>query len=193
MVNVSNQPAVVEEEHTNSSISQQTMAPTPSNLPRPLFVYGTLQAKPLLAWALTGDASNVDTVSPLMHIAQVSGYKRLTVHHSDYPAVIKTNDFSMVSGHLIRLETVSQRKKLDDFEGELYTVVPIAVQVLDKQHNPTGEIVDADMYIWNGEMELLGMEDWELDYFIENRLEDWLDLFEGMVLVGDDDSPSFEK
>ncbi|KAI1751747.1 hypothetical protein F4782DRAFT_176923 [Xylaria castorea] len=42
--------------------------------PRPLFIYGTLHALPLLAWASTGDASNISAVSKLIQLATVYGY-----------------------------------------------------------------------------------------------------------------------
>nr|CEG04997.1 unnamed protein product [Fusarium clavum]CEG05856.1 unnamed protein product [Fusarium clavum] len=147
--------------------------------PRPLFVYGTLRALPLLAWAVTGDAANTSTVEKLAHPAKVHGYARYAVHHCDYPAVVK-EESGVVDGYLLLLETKSQRRKLDDFEGEAYKVTSVNVTL------ENGTIVEADMYLWNGDTEKLSDEPWELEGFINERLEDWLDLFEGMELVGDD-------
>ncbi|RTE71757.1 hypothetical protein BHE90_013831 [Fusarium euwallaceae] len=149
--------------------------------PRPLFVYGTLRALPLLAWTLTGDASNINTVAPLARPAKVHGYARYTIKNRDYPAIIKhTDETSTVDGYLLTLQTTSQRKKLDDFEGETYRVTAVAVELED------GSIVDADMYVWDGDMEDVSTEPWELDTFVKERLEDWIDLFEGMEMVGGD-------
>jgi len=148
--------------------------------PRPLFVYGTLRAFPLFAWAVTGDASNTSIVQKFAHPAKVHGYARFAVHHCDYPAVVK-KESGEVDGYLLILETTSLRKKLGDFEGEAYKITPVEVVMED------GTKVEADMYVWDGDMEKLSDEPWELEWFIKERLEDWLDLFEGMELVGDDD------
>ncbi|KAK4455650.1 hypothetical protein QBC34DRAFT_390531 [Podospora aff. communis PSN243] len=145
--------------------------------PRPLFVYGTLRALPLLAWALAGEPSQVDTISSMIRNATVKGYKRCSVRHADYPAAIK-DDEATVDGYLLILETASQRRKLDDFEGEAYKVTPVTVSL------EGGKTVDADMYVWDGDMDALSSEPWDLQVFIRDRLEDWIDLFEGMELVG---------
>ncbi len=188
--------------------------------PRPLFIYGTLCAKPLLAWALTGSAENVDLVSRFLQPAWVAGYKRVAVHHCDYPAVVQDSG-SVVEGFLLQLQTASQRHKLDDFEGEVYKPVPVVARLVstgltiridhdrdgvvnstandevkknksNEPHNCATDsiecIVDADMYIWDGDMDQLSTEAWDLETFITTRLEDWIDLFDGMELVGDDDN-----
>ncbi|RFU33815.1 hypothetical protein B7463_g2579, partial [Scytalidium lignicola] len=154
--------------------------------PRLLFIYGTLLAKPLLAWALTGDASQTDVVSDLMFPAKVDGYARFSVHNCDYPAVVKHDASSSVSGCLLMLKTTSQRRKLDDFEGEAYLATPVSVTLLEgnEGHNTT---VDADMYVWNGEMNAVSSDPWDLDTFVKERLEDWIELFAGMELVGEED------
>ncbi|KAI8674573.1 putative gamma-glutamylcyclotransferase [Fusarium keratoplasticum] len=148
---------------------------------RPLFVYGTLRALPLLAWALTGDASNTSTVARLARPAKVYGYARYAVKNRDYPAVVKrTDESSTVDGYLLILETTSQRKKLDDFEGETYKVTAVTVELED------GRTVDGDMYVWDGNMADVSTEPWDLEAFVKERLEDWIDLFDGMELVGED-------
>ncbi|KAF5570398.1 hypothetical protein FPHYL_1234 [Fusarium phyllophilum] len=119
-----------------------------SSKPRPLFIYGTLRARPLLAWALTGDATNTELISTLARPAKVRGYARYT------------------------------RKKLDDFESEIYTPTSVDAVLED------GSVVEADMYVWAGDQDALSDEPWELDTFVKERLEDWLDLFEGMEMIG---------
>jgi hypothetical protein len=47
-------------------------------------------------------------------------------------------------------------------------------------------MVEADMYVWAGERDQLSMEPWVLAIFIKERLQDWLDLFEGIELIGED-------
>ncbi|KAH7238164.1 hypothetical protein BKA59DRAFT_495070 [Fusarium tricinctum] len=136
-----------------SLLSTTTIMTKPSP-PRPLFVYGTLRALPLLAWALTGDATNTTAIAALARPAIVHGYARYAVLYRDYPAAVKKEDPGHeIDGFLLVLETKSQRKKLDDFEGEAYTPTPVLATLED------GSTVDADMY---------------------DRLEDWIDLFEGM-------------
>jgi hypothetical protein len=49
------------------------------------------------------------------------------------------------------------------------------------------EIVDADMYVWNRRMQSVSSEPWALEMFVEERLNDWIDLFDGMELIGDSD------
>lgn len=53
------------------------------------FIYGTLCALPLLAWALTGEASQVEAVKGQLRKAMVRGYRRYALHHRDFPAAIK--------------------------------------------------------------------------------------------------------
>lgn len=142
---------------------------------------------PLLAWALTGDASNVSYVSKLAQPARLDGYKRFSLHNRDYPAVVKHEPHSSVDGYLLILDTTSQRRKLDDFEGEIYKPVPVDVTILDSDKRPQNETVEADVYLWAGDDDLLAEDPWELEVFEKEKLEDWLDLFGGMELVGEDE------
>ena len=128
--------------------------------PRPLFIYGTLCAIHFLAWALTGDASNIEMVSSLVRPAKVKGYSRFSVHHADYPAVIKDNAEASIDGLLLTPETVTQRRKLDDFEGETYKITSVIATFFDAKGKL--EMIEADMYIWDGEKEKLTMEPWDL-------------------------------
>ena len=46
--------------------------------------------------------------------------------------------------------------------------------------------MDVDAYLWQADVaRLLPFEDWSFDEFRGKRLEDWLDLIEGMEMVGD--------
>jgi hypothetical protein len=143
-----------------------------------------LCAKPLLAWALSGDASNTPLASRIAYPGRIDGYARFAIHHRDYPAAVK-HDYSSIQGYLVDLETSSQRKKLDDFEGESYKPTPVSVTVF--RDGEPDEIVEADVYLWDGEMDCLSPEPWDLERFVRERLDDWIDLFEGMELVGEDD------
>lgn len=84
-----------------------------------------------------------------------------------------------MDGCLVRFDTASQRRRLDDFEGELYKITTTVVSVRDSEGELTGETVEADMYLWDGDDELLSEDGWELETFVNERLEDWLDLLMG--------------
>ena len=140
---------------------------------------------PLLAWALTGDSRKTELVAPFVQPAQVKGYARFAVIHADYPAAIEHEEDSIVDGLLLLPQTKSQRRKLDDFEGEIYTVTPVTVTTTDSQGQAKN--VEADMYVWGGDMDCVSKDPWHLEDFLRDRLDDWLDLFSGMELVGDDE------
>jgi hypothetical protein len=108
---------------------------------------------------LTGDASNVAAISHLSHPARVSGFARFAVKHCDYPAIIKKNDQeSVVEGYLLLLESTSQRKRLDKFEGELYRPIAVEVRLLNAEGELQGELIEADVYFWNGDMDELSSQ-----------------------------------
>lgn len=149
-------------------------------------MYGTLCAIPLLAWALTGDSSQVSAVKPLIRPGKVEGFVRCSLHGRDYPAAIKSEaKDSELHGYLVTFRRASERRKLDDFEGDAYEAAPVVVRVLSESGKPSGEVVAADMYVWNGSLDELSHEPWDFDAFVRERLEDWLDLFSGMELVGE--------
>ncbi|KAH6616016.1 hypothetical protein B0J18DRAFT_493817 [Chaetomium sp. MPI-SDFR-AT-0129] len=156
-----------------------------STTPKSLFVYGTLCALLLLAWALTGEATQVDAIKGMLRKATVSGYKRCALHGCDYPAAIKDEN-SSINGYVVLLETTSQRRKLDDFEGEVYKVTPVtaSIEPSEDDKDKEEETIEVDIYVWDGDMAQVSPEPWELERFIADRLEDWLDLFDGMELVG---------
>ncbi|KAK0238426.1 hypothetical protein EDD85DRAFT_1000781 [Armillaria nabsnona] len=148
--------------------------PEPPVTPRPLFLYRTLRAMPLLAWALTGDSRKTDVVVPLVKPALLKGYARFSL-------LAQRN--VIVDGLLLCPQNKSQRRKLDDFEGEAYTVTPVQVAVVGEER----QMVEADIYLWNGERDAVSADSWDLDTFIKERLDDWIELFGGMQLVGDDE------
>jgi len=89
---------------------------------------------------------------------------------------VKHDDTSVVDGLLLQPQGTSQRKKLDDFEGEAYVVTPVQVTVVGGE----GQMVDADIYLWNGERDAVSADRWDLDAFIRevwmiglNSLQAW--------------------
>lgn len=161
---------------------------TPTENQRPIFIYGTLCARPLLAWVLTGDATQIDAVSRIIFRAHAEDVARYSLRGCDYPAAIREPG-STLRGYLLHPETTSQRRKLDDFEGEVYHVESVRVTILAEGNGKGQGKVDADIYLWKGDKSKLSGELWDLEWFIKERLEDWIDLFEGMEMTGDDASP----
>lgn len=143
----------------------------------PIFVYGTLMAAPLLAWALTGDASKFDDVQAQRKPGRITGFTRHSVLGSDYPAIVHSDGSSIVCGFVVFPKSHSEWTKLDTFEGDSYTRTPVTVDV-------AGEFVLADTYVWAGSLDMLGEEDWSLAVFESERLQDSLELFGGMELIG---------
>ncbi|KAI0485843.1 AIG2-like protein [Xylaria cf. heliscus] len=151
--------------------------------PRPLFIYGSLCALPLLACVLTGDAKNTAAVTGLIQPARVNGYARFTVQSGDDAAAVK-HPRSSVDGYLLRLETMSQRRKLDNFEGDSYKPVPVEA-VTDIQADPEipTTLIEADMYMWTGDMNLVSSSPWLIETFEKERLQYWLETLEGMEII----------
>jgi len=64
-------------------------------------------------------------------------------------------------------------------------MAPVQVTVVGEE----GQMVDVDIYLWNGERDAVSVDRWDLDTFIRDRLNDWIELFAGMELVGEDADP----
>ena len=64
-------------------------------------------------------------------------------------------------------------------------MAPVQVTVVGEE----GQMVDVDIYLWNGERDAVSVDRWDLDTFIRDRLNDWIELFAGMELVGEDAVP----
>lgn len=92
-----------------------------------------------------------------MRPARLSGFKRMPVLLCDYTAIVQ-HDESTVDGYFLDLETVAQRKKLDHFEGEFYRLLAVNVNLLDSDRLPIEKTIEADMYVWDGEMDVLFSE-----------------------------------
>ncbi|KAH7888345.1 hypothetical protein F5I97DRAFT_2002082 [Phlebopus sp. FC_14] len=156
--------------------------------PRPLFLYGTLRALSLLAWAITGDSRQISVIEPLVEPARVQGYARFSLHGKDYPAAVKHAETSVVDGLLFRPQNRLQRKKLGGFEGEAYQTTPTPTTMT----TTTTVGVEEQKAELNGDSEDLSDEEWVLDVFERERLRDWLDLFGGMELVGEEEDDDEE-
>jgi hypothetical protein len=93
-----------------------------------------------------------------------------------------------VDGFLVFPSTQSEWNKLDDFEGEIYTRTPVSCHCRDVDHGE-GKAVDmeiqADVYLWAEDYDKLELDgEWSTEIFEKERLEDWLDFFDGMEMIG---------
>jgi gamma-glutamylcyclotransferase (GGCT)/AIG2-like uncharacterized protein YtfP len=146
--------------------------------PRGIFVYGTLMAKELSSWILTGPSENCKII--LRQPAVLKHYRRVPLKNDDYPAVVAGTMSDQVEGLLISPISSGQWEKLDDFEGDEYRRDSVSVYLRD-----TGTLVAAQVYVWNGDMDDLELESaWDYAYFREHRLKAWLDLYNIMEKVG---------
>ncbi|KAK1490737.1 hypothetical protein CCUS01_14394, partial [Colletotrichum cuscutae] len=151
--------------------------------PKTVFLYGTLCALPLLTWVLTGDATQVKEISALIRTAKVENVARYSLHGCDYSCAFREHG-SYINGYLLQPQTLSQRKKLDDFEGEVYQVNPIQAMVLSHGGETVESLIEANIYLWNGDEDLVAYQSWDLEWFLQERLKDWVELFAGMEMVG---------
>jgi len=139
---------------------------------------------PLLAWALVGDSRRTEIVKPLVKPAHLKGFACFFLTGRDYPAILKHDENSVVNGLLFLPQNTSQRKKLDVFEGDGYVATQVQVNIAEEDR-----VIDADVYLFNGSNDEVSADPWDLDWFIQERLEDWIEIFAGMRLIGDEPNP----
>ena len=140
----------------------------------PVFLYGTLMATPLLALILTGNRENKDVIIPLQQKATLKYYHRGSVSGKDYPAIVSGTERDLVEGVVFYPRNMDDRRKLNNFEGEQYTMETVNVVF------ESGEQVEASTYIWSGDKDEITKTDWDFEKFVSTRLPDWLDLFDGI-------------
>ena len=135
-------------------------------------------APALLAWLLTGSKTESEMIIQRRKKAILRGYIRRAIHSVDYPALVKTHKpEDSVDGFLFYPRDMNDIRRLDNFEGEPYRREKVVVSVGDK-------LVDAYAYIWHGERERLEeRRQWSFEEFVEDRLEEWLELWEGMEFI----------
>ncbi|KAL6301125.1 hypothetical protein BKA93DRAFT_828547 [Sparassis latifolia] len=144
--------------------------PAPSILPqgepapRPLFLYGTLLCRPLLAWLLTGDPHRTSLIEDVTAPARLRDFVRTPLRGCDYPALVPASGRE-VQGLLLRLQSTSQRRKVDDFEGETYRVTAVRVRSVGDDDGE-GKEIEADAYVWAGQPEMVELgKEWDLEKF----------------------------
>lgn len=134
-------------------------------------------ASPLLAWLITGTSSASRIVDERRVRGYLPGYSCRAVLGADFPAVIKCDEDSAVEGFIFHPRNGDDARRIDVFEGDLYRKENVTVLT------SSGITVDAYVYVWNGDADSLADTDWSFEEFERTRLEDWLDLMEGMEII----------
>jgi hypothetical protein len=109
---------------------------------------------------------------PLRRKAILQHYHRGSVLGKDYPEPIKGAENDLVEGLIFYPRNMDDRKKLNNFEGEEYSMEFVKVMF------ESGEQVKAATYIWSGEKDQVTGANWDFKEVELNRLPDWLDLFD---------------
>jgi gamma-glutamylcyclotransferase (GGCT)/AIG2-like uncharacterized protein YtfP len=143
-------------------------------------------AEELLSWLLTGSSDNSTQIIARRQPAVLRNYRRVPVKHGDYPALIPGTSSDQVTGYLILPQSASELRKIDDFEGETYSLSEVSVTLLPNgKELKNKRQVRAQVYVWAGNMDAVWQDrEWSFLRFREKRLGDWLDLFDGMEMVG---------
>ncbi|KAF3806018.1 hypothetical protein GCG54_00004342 [Colletotrichum gloeosporioides] len=141
----------------------------------PVFIYGPLCAKPLPAWVLIGDATLVDEISQLIQTAIVKYFVLHKLNNCNCPAPVKKHGAS-INGYVVRSMTQSQRRNLESFDDETYRVKDVQA------------VLTAPAKSWKRRFTRKSPSEelWDLEWFIEERLEDWIAALEGekMAMMG---------
>ncbi|EMD42285.1 hypothetical protein CERSUDRAFT_148013 [Gelatoporia subvermispora B] len=142
---------------------------------QPVFVYGTLMAAPVMAWVLKGDAERAPEVLEQRKPGRIHGYRRFSLDGCDFPA-LRPGDGS-VDGYVIFPKDSIELARLDTFEGPSYERTTVKVHLADDS------TVDATVYLWRGDEQLLCDSDWDFEAFMGEKLADWLEVYQGMTLT----------
>jgi hypothetical protein len=137
----------------------------------PIFLYGSLMSPHFRSSILTGDAHNY-YILPDTSPATLRRYRRGTVFHKDYPALVFGTDADCTDGLLFAPRNMDDRRKLNDFEGEQYKATIVHVE-------SEGERIAATAYVWAGDDSDVS-DTWNFKKYESERLPAWLDLFDGM-------------
>jgi hypothetical protein len=123
----------------------------------------------------TGEHDDLDPL-PTPRPAVLWGYGRRIVHGKDYPALLPGEDGDYVHRLLFVLRNMDDHRGLNNFEGEQYLATTVEVHCSD-------EIMVTTTHVWGGNRDEVSDAPWELEEFERHRLEDRLDLFDGMEFI----------
>lgn len=123
-----------------------------------LFVYGSLIFPGILK-GLTGKYFKSEK-------AILKGFKRCVIHGYDYPAVIPYLN-SNVEGQLVFDIDKRSMEILSFFEGTDYEQIEVEVFINNEKEK-------ALLFVWKGDLEYLGEQDWNKKIFEQNSLSHYI-------------------
>jgi hypothetical protein len=105
-------------------------------------------------------------------------FARQPVRGANYPAVVHMVD-SVVDGLLVCPKSQEERNKFDNFEGEGESYKRVLVHDISED----GEESEAFVYLWAGPEDNLeeGCQ-WDYKRFGRERLDDWLMIFDVIII-----------
>ncbi|ODQ65454.1 hypothetical protein NADFUDRAFT_83419 [Nadsonia fulvescens var. elongata DSM 6958] len=131
------------------------------------FFYGTLMIDKVLSRVIYG-TDDIPVNSPLIiKPAQLNDYQRFSITNADYPA-IRPRVSQTVHGKVVYNLIAEQLVQLDIFEGDEYSREKVVVVI------GNGERVYAETYIWVDGEDRLMEEDWNVENFVEEKLDVWI-------------------
>lgn len=122
----------------------------------------------VLSRVTTGSLTLASDSKLEIHAARLDNHKRFSIKDADYPAV-RPRSGENVIGTIAYNLTAEEIAKLDIFEGDEY--VRETHEVTDLV---TGEIVEADVYIWVDGEERLEDRDWDVELFKKTKMHTWI-------------------
>ncbi|RKO93077.1 hypothetical protein BDK51DRAFT_44065 [Blyttiomyces helicus] len=117
--------------------------------PRPVFCYGSLMAAEVYARV---------------------GHRRHALVGFPYPALRPSQPADEVLGVLVHVQTHEEIRILDRFESDDYDRTTVMVTT----RGETAQEVEADVYMWQGDMDILSNTDWDFAGFVEREMKGWL-------------------
>lgn len=134
-------------------------------------------AGPLPAWLIAGTSSQNKLVEERRVKGYLEGYVRRAVLGVDFPAITKGDEDDKVKGFIFYPRNGDDLHRIDVFEGDLYREEKVTV--VTSGHVP----VEATCTFGTVTKKGLGDTDWSFEEYESTRLEDWLDLMEGMEII----------
>ena len=148
---------------------------------------------PSLLASVMGTSSDTLTVACQMTPATLPGHTRLSVKWADFPAVVPCSStvnetdagpITSVKGFLVFGLTGYERMRLDRYEGGLYdlTEVEVEIDVLKDEAGTLPEratqesekrMLNAEVYVWGGERDELcevDEKEWSLEKFLKSDM-----------------------
>ena len=160
-------PEQPQPEDVNVSTETKSPSSTEPAKQRPVFLYGNLMLPNLLARLLFRDETKTEDIKRRRFAGTLYGYKRRLVRGTDFPAIIPSdNQTDTVHGYLFYPESDKERRLLDAFEIESY--VREEVKIVSVVTEDTGEVVQAQCFVWDGHLEDLCGTDWDFERFERN-------------------------